>query len=79
VRLKGRITSLERAASVQRGACGTCGGAGRAVFSPPLRAGGSRGGPCPSCGRSFTVRFVDMLARGTHREAGTLRGVTPCA
>jgi hypothetical protein len=79
VRLKGRITSLERAASVQRGVCGTCNGAGRAVFIAPLRAGGSRGGPCPSCGRSFTVRFVNMLAQGTHREAGTPRGVTPCA
>jgi len=78
VRLAHRVKSLERASLTRRGACSVCNGAGRAVFNEPLRKDWSRGGPCPSCGRAVTVRFVDMLAQRRSGENVSIRGITPC-
>jgi hypothetical protein len=79
VRLIGRVKSLERASLAHPGACSVCNGAGRAVFSEPLRKDWSRGGPCPSCGRAINVRFVDMIAQRRSSQEGAVREITPCA
>lgn len=79
MRLSARIKGLERAVHARRAPCAVCNGAGRAVFSEPLRTGQDRGAPCPSCGRAINVRFVDMIAqRGCVAAPRLLREDSPC-
>lgn len=71
MRLLSRINSLEKEARTHRGSCAACNGAGRAVFMNYQGRNEQRGAPCPSCGRSIVVRYVDMITPRHGAVAGS--------